>query len=153
MTLGILAYKRGRWSVFHRRIVGWSVVFYGVYLATLTGSYTSLVLPGIGPIVIGAGTGAGIGFITWLVIGTVGMVTGGVGVAIGAGAMAFIGALFGGAGGAAGNFGIKTVTYALISPIFWIPVIILGIYFLQGNRIKMQRMLPSPKTISPCEKT
>ena len=80
----------------HRRIVGWPVVFYGVYLATLTGSYTSLVLPGAGSIAIGAGTGATVGFMTWLAVVTVGVVTGGTGVEIGAGAMAL---LFGGAGG------------------------------------------------------
>jgi len=145
LFLGVIAYKRGSWSIFHRRIVGWSVVLYGFYLATLTGSYTSLVLPGIGSIAIGAGAGAAVGFITWLVIGTVGVATGGVGVAIGAGAMALIGASFGGAGGVAGGFGIKTVSYPLISPIFWVPAIILGIYFLRGKKIKMQKMLSAPR--------
>lgn len=144
LSLGIVAFQRGWWSVFHRRMVGLTVVLYGIYLATLTGSFTSLVLPGIGSIAIGAGTGAVVGFVTWLAIGTVGVATGGVGIAIGAGVMTLIGALFGGAGGAAGNFGIKTVTYPLVSPIFWVPIIILGIYFLRGKKIKMQKMLPPP---------
>lgn len=151
LSLGILAFKRGWWTVIHRRIVGWTVVLYGAYLATLTGSYTSLALPGIGSIAIGAGTGAAVGFLTWLAIGTVGVATGGVGVAIGAGAMALIGALFGGAGGAAGGLGIQTVTYPLVSPIFWVPVVILGIYFLRGKKIKMQKMLPPPSAITPNE--
>lgn len=149
ISLGILAYKRGWWSVIHRRIVGWTVVLYGIYLASLTGSYTSLVLPGVGSIAIGSGAGAAVGFLTWLVIGTVGVATGGVGVAIGAGAMTIIGTLFGAAGGAAGGFGIQTVTYPLISPLFWVPVTILGIYFLRGKRIKMQQMLPPPSTTPP----
>jgi hypothetical protein len=140
----IVAFRRGWWSVLHRRIVGWAVISYGVYLATLTGSYLSLALPGVGAIAIGAGAGAAVGFASWLVIGTVGVATGGVGVAIGVGAMSVIGAIFGGAGGAAGGFGISTVTYPLVSPFLWVPVIIIGIYFLIGKRIKSQGMLPGP---------
>jgi len=127
-----------------RRIVGGLVIFYGVYLSLLTGSSTALVVPGIGSIAIGAGTGAAVGFFTWLAIGTVGLATGGVGVAIGAGAMSMIGAIFGGAGGAAGGFGLKAVTYPLISPVFWIPLIVLGIYFLRGKKIKKLNGLPAP---------
>ena len=144
VSLSVVAFKRGWWTVIHRRIVAWTVIFYGLYLATLTGSYTSLALPGIGSIAIGAGTGAAVGFMTWLAIGTVGVATGGVGIAIGAGAMSAIGAIFGGAGGAAGGFGVTTVTYPLVSPFFWGPVIILGVYILRGKRIKMQQMLPPP---------
>ena len=111
-TIWFVQFKRGWWSVIHRRIVGWPVVFYGVYLATLTGSYTSLVLPGAGSIAIGAGTGATVGFMTWLAVVTVGVVTGGTGVEIGAGAMAL---LFGGAGGG----GVRAVQQmALTSKLF-----------------------------------
>ena len=145
LSILVAVFRRGWWSHLHRKIVGWTVILYGIYLATLTGSYTSLVLPEAGSIAIGAGTGAVTGYVTWLIIGTVGVATGGVGVAVGAGAMAAIGAFFGGAGGAAGGFGLETVTYPLISPIFWVPVILLGIYFLIGAKIKMQQRLPSPK--------
>lgn len=118
LSFGVISYKGGGWSVLHRRIIGWLVVFYGIYLATLTGSYTSLALPGIGSIAIGASTGAAIGFGTWLAIGTVGIATGGIGIAVGAGSMALIGAAFGGAGGLAGGFGIKTVSYPLVTPFY-----------------------------------
>lgn len=144
LAFWILARKRGGGSLLHRRIVGSLVVLYGIYLATLTGSYTSVVLPGFGSIVIGAGTGAAIGLGTWVVVGTVGVVTGGVGVAVGAGAMVLIGAVFGSAGGAASGVGIHNVSYPLVSPLFWVPVIVIGIYFFRGTILKKQQLLAAP---------
>lgn len=95
-----------------------------------------MVLPGVGGIAVGAGTGAAVGFGTWLVLGTVGVATGGVGLAIGAVSMAAIGAFFGGIGGTASGFGIQSVSYPLVHWIFWLPVIIIGCYFLWGHRLK-----------------
>lgn len=103
-------------------------------------------LPGIGSIVLGGGAGAAVGFATWLFLGTVGVATGGVGVAIGAGAMALIGAGIGCIGGAVGGFGIQTVTYPLVSPVFWVPIIVLGFYFMRGKRIKKTTNLIATKT-------
>lgn len=34
-------------SLLQRKLLGWLIVLYGIYLATLTGSYTALVVPGI----------------------------------------------------------------------------------------------------------
>lgn len=132
----ILLRLRGVWTLAQRKVIGWLILLYGIYLATLTGSYTAIVAPGIGKIAIGAGTGAAVGFSTWLVVGTVGVATGGAGVAIGALAMAGIGALFGGVGGASGGFGIKTLTYPLVHWTFWVPIIIIGLYFAFGHRLK-----------------
>jgi hypothetical protein len=138
-TILIFAYwakRHGGWRRVHQRLLGWLTLIYGIFLASLTGSYTSLVLPGIGGIALGTGTGAAVGFGAWLVLGTVGVATGGVGLAIGAASMAAIGALFGGIGGTAGGFGIQTVSYPLVHWIFWVPVLIIGIYFLWGYKLK-----------------
>lgn len=102
----------------HQKLLGWLTLVYGIFLASLTGSYTSLMLPGIGGITMGAGTGAAVGFGAWLVLGTVGVATGGVGLAVGAVTMALIGALLGGIGGTAGGFGIQTVSYPLVHWMF-----------------------------------
>lgn len=130
------AKRHGGWRQTHQRLLGWLTLIYGLFLASLTGSYTSLVLPGVGGIALGAGTGAAVGFGTWLVLGTVGIAAGGVGLAVGAASMAAIGALFGGIGGTASGFGIQTVSYPLVHWIFWIPVVIIGIYFIWGHKLK-----------------
>ncbi len=129
----------GGWKRAHQRLLGWLTLIYGIFLASLSGSYTSFVLPGIGGITLGAGTGAVVGFGTWLVLGTVGVATGGVGLAIGAIAMTSIGALFGGIGGTASGFGLQNVSYPLVHWVIWLPVIIIGIYFIWGHTLRRRR--------------
>lgn len=126
----------GGWRALHQKTVGLLIIAYGAYLATLTGTITRFVIPGIVSIGGGAAAGAGIGFATWLIIGTVGIATGGVGVAIGAAALTTIGGVLGAAGAAAGGSGFTTVTYPLVSPYFWVPLLLLGIYFVIGGRKK-----------------
>lgn len=132
----IILKLRGLLALTQRKVLGWLIVVYAIYLSMLTGSYTALVLPGIGKIAIGAGTGAAIGFGAWMVIGTVGVATGGVGIAIGALAMTVIGAFFGGLGGIASGFGVQAISYPLVHWAFWIPILIIGLYFAIGHRLK-----------------
>ena len=140
------AKRHGGWRRVHQRLLGILTLSYGLFLASLTGSYTSLVLPGIGGITLGVGVGAAVGFGTWLVIGTVGVVTGGIGIAIGAASMVAIGAVFGGIGGTAGGFGTTTVYYPLVHWVFWAPVVLIGAYFLWGYKIKKLRGSQPPVT-------
>ena len=133
VVLLLLSRFVGGWKRLHQRIIGLLLGFYGVYLATLTGTVTQFVIPGVGAVGGGAAVGAGIGFATWLLVGTIGVATGGVGLAIGAAGMAVIGGLFGAAGAAAGGTGFRTISYPLISPWFWGPVVILGIYLIVGS--------------------
>lgn len=142
ILFGLWSYFRGGWKVVHQRLIGATVFLYGLYLASLTGSVTSFVLPGIGSVAVGAGTGAAVGALTYLVIGTVGVATGGVGIAVGLGAMTGMGALLGSAGAASGGIGFTTQTYPLVSPIFWVPLLIIGVYFLLGRRkVKQDTLL------------
>ena len=121
------------WKLVHQRVIGFSIFLYGIYLATLSGTATQFVLPGVGAIGGGAAAGAGVGIVTYLVLGTVGAVTGGAGVALGLLAMSLIGASLGAIGASAGGFGFRIVSYPLVSPWFWAPLIILGIYVLLGS--------------------
>ena len=139
LVFAFWAKQHGGWRRAHQRLLGILTLSYGLFLASLTGSYTSLVLPGIGGISLGVGVGAAVGFGTWLVLGTVGVVTGGIGLAVGAVGMAAIGAIFGGIGGTAGGFGITTVSYPLVHWIFWVPVVLIGIYFIWGHKLKRLR--------------
>lgn len=134
--LAIWAKWGGRWESLYQKIISLLIIFYGLFLANLTGSYTAIVLPVGIEIVVGAGSGAALGYITFLVLGTIGVVTGGIGFAIGAGLMITIGAIFGGAGAAGAGFGVKTITYALVSPWFWVPILVLGIYYWRGAKVK-----------------
>lgn len=124
----------GGWRVLHQKVVGLLLIAYGAYLATLTGTITQFVIPGVGAIGGGAAAGAGVGFVTWLVVGTVGVVTGGVGIAIGSAAMTLIGGILGAAGAATGGVGFRSVSYPMITPFFWVPLVLLGIYFILGAR-------------------
>ena len=121
------------WRNVHSRVIGGLVLLYAVYLATLSGTVTQFVVPGVGAIGGGAAAGAGIGLLTYLVIGTVGVATGGTGWAVGAVAMALIGGGFGAAGGAVGGAGFRTVSYPLVSPWFWLPLMGLSIYIFIGS--------------------
>lgn len=120
------------WRALHQRLVGASIFFYGIYLATLTGTVTKLFLPGVGAIGGGAAAGVGAGLLTYALIGTVGVATGGVGIALGGFAMALIGGGFGIVGAFAGGIGFHTVTYPLVSPWFWGPILVLGAYVFVG---------------------
>jgi len=133
------AIVRAGWKRAHQRALGMLTIVYAIILASLTGSHTVLVLPGIGGITLATGTGAAVGLGAWFVLGTIGVATGGVGIPIGAAAMTAIGALFGAIGGAAGGFGFRQVSYSLVHPIFWTPLLVLGAYFLWGHRLKVHR--------------
>ena len=126
------AARHARLARMHQRIVGAAIVLYGIYLSTLTGTTMRWVLPGIGAVGGGAAAGAGIGFLTYLAVGTVGVATGGVGIALGATAMALIGGGVGAVSAATGGFGYRSVVYPLVTPWFWIPTIVLGIYLIRG---------------------
>jgi hypothetical protein len=127
---------RGRWRIGHQRLLGATTLAYGAYLALLTGTVTQFVVPGIGAIGAGAVTGSLIGLATFAVLGVIGVATGGTAFAVGAGLMALVGGTVGAAGGAAGGFGFRTVSVPLVSPFFWVPVLILGAYWLIGFRRK-----------------
>lgn len=145
VAYGLFVRKQRRDFPLVRRALGIFIIFYGVYLSTLTGSAYSFKLPG-GSIALGAGTGASIGLGAWALLGTIGVATGGVGIAVGAAAMAGVGALLGGAGGAAGSsFGFQTTIYPLVKWYFWLPIIVIGALFLFGVR----RKKPDPQSLSP----
>lgn len=137
----------GDWRVMHQRIIGLFLIAYSAYLATLTGTVTQFVVPGVGAIGVGAAAGAGIGFISWLVLGTVGVATGGVGIAAGAMAMTLVGGVLSAIGAASGGAGFKTVSYPLISPFFWGPLLLLGVYFILGARKKKATQIQIEKNL------
>lgn len=131
-----LAARHERLKRVHQCVIGVGIVLYGFYLSTLTGTTMRWVLPGIGAIGGGAAAGAGIGFLTYLAVGTVGVVTGGVGIALGAAAMTLIGSGVGAVSAATGGFGYRAVVYPLVTPWFWGPTIILGLYVIRGAGIR-----------------
>ena len=44
----------GGWKIVHQKIIGISLIAYGAYLATLTGTLTQFVVPGMGAVGVGA---------------------------------------------------------------------------------------------------
>lgn len=132
LLVGIVVRRWTDWRIVHQRLVGSAIVCYGVYLATLTGTVSTFVLPGLSAMGSGAAAGAGVGLLTYALIGTVGVVTGGVGIAVGGLAMALIGGGLGLTGALAGGAGFRTVTYPLVSHWFWAPVLAIGVYVFFG---------------------
>ena len=130
-----------------RVFLGTLIMAYGAYLATLTGTTTHFVMPGLGSVALGAATGGAVGFGTWVVVGTVGVATGGVGIAVGAATMAAVGAVLGGTGGAAGAFGFRAVSYPLVAWYFWVPIVCIGAMFIYGRKKKklLSKALPTPQ--------
>jgi hypothetical protein len=132
----IVGYGFWRWSngIWSAKIIGRLIFLYGLYFSFFTGSYTSLVLPGIGSIGLGAAVGGTVGWAASAIIGTIGVVTGGVGIAIGVIGMTSIGAVLGAIGAGSGGFGIRTTTYFLVTPWFWVPLIFIGLFFMFRGR-------------------
>lgn len=108
-----------------------SLIFFsgGILMAVMIGTQTVLVLPGVGGIGMGAAGGALTGYITYLLIGTVGVVTGGMGLALGALGMSLIGLIVGSIGATFGGFGLRTIHSWVIA----IPVIFLGASMFYRN--------------------
>ena len=136
---GIWVWWSRRWGPVAQRLVGAAIVFYGLYLSTLTASVTKFIIPGIGAVGTGAATGASIGVVSWLLLGTLGVVTGGTGYALGAGLLALIGGSLGAAGAATGGFGFQVFKYPLVHWLFWIPLVAVGLTLIFRPRPKAGR--------------
>lgn len=129
VTAGLYLKLFAGWRRIHQAILGGLTVFYGMWLALCTGTVLKLAVPGMGAAVLGTAAGAGVGFLTYLAVGIVGVVTGGAGVALGALGMVSIGAAVGGVGGAAG--GVLT-RVPVVHPAVWAPVVLVGVYLFLG---------------------
>lgn len=96
---------------------------------------------------IGAGVGAGLGIGTWLLVGTLGLATGGWGLAIGLGAMTAAGAGAGAVAGAATGKSTTTMTVihttqqvaALYSPLAWGSIVIAGVVISFYGAIELRK--------------
>lgn len=153
-VLGVLLVAAGiyfkfftSWRRLHQAVLGALTLTYGLWLALFTGTVLKVVVPGLGSMVLGSAAGAGVGFLTYLAIGTIGVVTGGMGIAIGAVGMALIGALVGGAGGAGGA---ALARVPLITPMVWAPVVLVGVYLVLGAILRGRPSAP-PASVSPPE--
>lgn len=141
VALGLYFRIFAGWRRLHQGILGGLTLFYGMWLALFTGAVLKLVVPGVGSVMLGSAAGVGLGFLTYLAIGVVGVVTGGVGIALGALGMMVIGAVIGGVGGAVGA---ALVRVPLIGPLFWAPVVLVGVYLLIGAFRKKTPISASP---------
>lgn len=143
-ALGIYLKLFTSWRRVHRSVLGGITLAYGLWLALFTGTVVKLVIPGVGSVALGAAAGAGVGLLTYLAVGVVGVVTGGAGIALGALGMVSIGALVGATGGAAGGMLVRV---PLVSPVFWAPVVLLGAYLVLGTLRK--RRFQNPAATQP----
>ena len=138
IALGGILILIGLYTIFHgvwnTRIMGILFLVYAVHFAFLLGSTTSLALPGLGSVAIGAGTGGAIGLGASILLGTLGIATGGVAFGLGALGMMAIGSLVGGLGAFSGGFGLKTSYHFMVTPLFWVPLILLALWMILRPR-------------------
>ncbi|RYF31935.1 MAG: hypothetical protein EOO23_00900 [Comamonadaceae bacterium] len=135
-------WRRGGWEKKHQKVIAYLVIGFGMYLAVLTGSATRLVLPGLGSIGLGATAGAGVGAVTYLLLGGIGLATGGTAYAVGLGWLVLVGGGLGAFSGSAAGFGLKTVSYPLVQWYLWVPILLLGCYlWWNSNRKPVQQKL------------
>lgn len=120
------------------------LLFGSLALAVALGTATELVLPGIGGIVLGGATGAFLAWLVWLLVGTLGIATGGTAFALGGWALATIFSLVAAAGAATTGFGLRTVHQWVVA----IPILILALALMARNRQHkpMPLSLPSQET-------
>lgn len=109
-------------AVATRKAVAFILLFTGLAMAMAIGTATHFVLPGIGSIGASAGLGALIGLLTWLVVGTLGVVP--LGIAIGLWSMVSAAMGLSVLGGLVGGMGFKTVLVPYVPAAVWIPFLV-----------------------------
>lgn len=129
-----------------RRTTQWllaTILLFGsLALGVALGAVTELVLPGIGGFVLGGSTGALLGWLTFLLTGTLGIATGGTAFALGSVALASIFSIVGGLAATTAGFGVNAVHQWVIA----IPVLILALALFVRSR---HRMVPVADSFPP----
>lgn len=145
VVVSILCYLGYRFSRPIKQATQWVIatvlLFGSLALAVALGTVTELVLPGIGGIVLGGATGAFLAWLVWLLVGTLGIATGGTAFALGGWALAAIFSLVAATGAATTGFGLRTIHQWVIA----IPILILALALMARNRQRepMPLSLPS----------
>lgn len=119
-------------------VVAYGMAAIGLVGAVMIGTTTELVLPGIGGIAIGAAGGAFAGYLISAAVGTLGVVTGGMGFAVGAGMMSVLGAALAAVGATAGGIGLRVTQTWIIA----MPVLIVGLWMILNRR-------QAPESVKP----
>lgn len=129
-----------------RRTTQWllaTILLFGsLALGVALGTVTELVLPGIGGIVLGGSTGALLGWLTFMLTGTLGIATGGTAFALGGVALASIFSIVGCIAATTAGFGVHTIHQWVIA----LPVLILALaLFVRGRH----RTVPVTDSLPP----
>ena len=108
-------------AVATKKALACTLMFIGLAMAMAIGTATHLALPGVGSIGVSAAVGAIVGWLTWLVVGTLGVVP--LGIAVGLWGMVSAAAGFSVLGGLVGGIGFKTVLTPYVPIAIWLPLI------------------------------
>ncbi|WP_304305373.1 hypothetical protein [Pseudacidovorax intermedius] len=114
---------RGLWDRASARKMGFLWMCLGLFVPWFFGSVLKVTLPGGLSFALGGAIGAASGWVLFLFLGTLGLVGGGIAIAVTGWVFAGVGATFG-VLGALGGFSIARVW--VVSPLFWIPMIAFG---------------------------
>lgn len=114
-----------------KKLIAAILLFTGLAMAMAIGTATHLVLPGIGSIGVSAASGALVGCLTWLAVGTLGVVP--IGLAIGLGSMVSAATGLSVLGGITGGIGLKTVLVPYVPAVIWIPLLVTAFVIRKGG--------------------
>jgi hypothetical protein len=115
-------------------ILARSLLCIGLFMAMAVGTSTHLVLPGIGSIGASAAVGALIGWTTWLIIGTVGVVP--LGIAVGVWSIVSVATGLSVVGGLSSGIGLKTILVPFVPPAIWVPILFTGLLVRRSTKNK-----------------
>lgn len=132
-SVGFLLWRYSRQvGLIARKFLAYLVTYIGLTMALAIGIETHLVLPGIGSVGAGAAVGAFVGWLLWMIVGTLGVVP--MGIAIGLWSMVSAAMSLSALGSLVGGIGFRTVLVPYVPVALWLPLLVTGYVMHRGNR-------------------
>lgn len=119
-------------SYVSRRILEFVVLATGFSMAMAIGTQTHLSFPSLGSLGLGAGLGAFIGWLVWLIVGTLGVVP--LCIAFGLWSMVATAMGLSVMGSLVGGFGLKTVLVPYVPFTLWLPMVVTALFMRRVRR-------------------
>lgn len=131
VCLGLWRYSKAL-SYASRRILEFVVLATGFAMAMAIGTQTHLSFPSLGSLGLGAGLGAFIGWLLWLIVGTLGIVP--LGIAFGLWSMIATAMGLSVMGSLMGGLGLKTVLVPYVPFTLWLPMLVTAFFMRRARR-------------------
>lgn len=133
LCVGLWRYAKAL-SYASKRILEFVVLATGFAMAMAIGTQTHLIFPSLGSLGLGAGLGAFIGSLVWLIVGTLGIVP--LGIAFGLWSMVATAMGLSVMGSLVGGLGFKTALVPYVPFTLWLPMLVTGLFMRRARRAR-----------------